>query len=166
MITTCPEPLFRFGEPHHIKNVDDLYACRPSELEEQANILLYGHPHIIEEAMDRQIFSRYLYLPRNLSEPLIYTVPKQRRWQLACKDCGRLRCDGSGQRCSFCWRLQARLKYFEKREGLAYWISQMEGGWENGSKVGITMPVTEWWDDRDIPARPKRLALVDWDTRQ
>ncbi len=52
-----------YTRDYHIKNVDDLYRLSPTQLKEQANILLYGHPRVLEEAAVREIFYCQIYIP-------------------------------------------------------------------------------------------------------
>jgi hypothetical protein len=58
-----------------VKSVDDLARLSREDLEREANVILYGEPNMLEEAMERQIFRR-LYIPRNLNRPLVYVAPK------------------------------------------------------------------------------------------
>ena len=154
---------------YKISAVKDLQKMSSEKLEEQANILLYGVPLVLEEACQRQIFRRWLYVPRNIKTALIKVEPKTfrlTRERLFCEDCGWPRSRLSGKLCRFCYIKNARLKYFELRENVSDWESRFYGGRdEYGGHTGITMPTTEWWDDSDIPAVPKRLAKVDWNDR-
>lgn len=58
-----------------VSSLDDLRQMSAERLEEQANLMLYGTPKVLEAAMEREIFRR-LYVPRNLNKPLIYVRPK------------------------------------------------------------------------------------------
>lgn len=135
-----------------IRSVSELRQLTPADLEREANMVLYGHRDILDEALDRQIFKR-LYIPRNLNKGLVYVVPKSTflKIPLKCCDCGRPRSYFSGKRCKFCYLLIGRMKFYEAQAGAAWLDDQMFGGFEGGNHVGIAMPVTEWWDDTDMP---------------
>ncbi len=142
-----------------IGSVRDLVGLSPHELLRHANVLLYGHPDILEEAEEREIIRR-LYIPRNLNKPLAYRSPKSEGWvssalkpSYICRDCGRPRSYGSSGQCRYCYILAGRLLFYEASEGAA---------WLEYQAKGVVMPETEWWDDSDIPATPKRLAPVQW----
>lgn len=142
-----------------VASMDDLLRMSPQELGDQASIILSGEEGLLDEACDREIIRR-LYIPRNLNRPLVYQTPKSDAWlspsmkqHCLCCECGRPRSYGSGRRCKFCYLLGVRLKFYEASEGAA---------WLEYQARGIVMPETEWWDDSDIPAQPKRLGPVAW----
>lgn len=153
-----------FTVERQITSVDDLYNCKPDELERQANLLLYGRSDILEEAMEKQIFYQ-MYIPRNLTTAIDYELPKWIRMKLICVNCGRVRSDGSGQLCRYCYVLRTRLRFYDAREGYFHWDNHLRRGWENGERVGVVLPTTEWWDERDLPAKPRRIAFVTWEDK-
>ncbi len=84
-------------------------------------------------------------------------------WKQVCDRCNRARHDLSGALCRFCYRLRARLKYYDTQEWVDHWLKTATGGWdESGAAVGVTYPTVEWWDERDIPAVPKRIARIEF----
>lgn len=156
-----------------VYSTNDLIRMRPNELEQQANLLLYGSSHVVEEAFEREIF-KALYIPRNLNRPLVYVPPKQSIYfcraeklvvDCRCEDCGRPRHINSGRRCRYCYLLTSRMKFYEGQEGAIWLDSQTKGSWENGQQVGVQMPITEWWDESIISAKPVRIGRVEWNDR-
>lgn len=156
-----------------IKSADDLVGVSKDALERQANLMLYGTPLVLEDAMERQIF-RTLYVPRNLNKPLVYQLPKKPKstsihnaWlkQSLCIDCGRPRHYNGASRCKFCYLLRSRLKFYEAHQGASWIESQVYGAMQNAyegeQRVGVVMPVTEWWDDSDMPAY-RYIASAQW----
>jgi hypothetical protein len=140
---------------YRVGSVEDLAKMGTEELEEQANIILYGNPYIIEEAMEREIFRFRIYIPSG--RPIVRSTLKcnYRPWQrkFFCVRCGEPRSSGSGGLCLFCYRLCAAKRYLERVEMAEYWERQARG---------VAMPDTEWWDDSDLPARPTPRAVVSW----
>lgn len=160
-----------------IKSIEDLRQLSASDLEKEANIVLYGRPLVLEEALERQVIQR-LYVPRNLNRPLVYREPKppgtmNRNSPIlklhVCNDCGKPKHYSSGQFCQFCFSLRVRMRFYEKQQGAIWLESQFGGGGfgefvegqQSQQRIGITMPVTEWWDDTD-EGKLRYLANLKW----
>lgn len=156
-----------------IKSADDLRALSRDGLEQEANLILYGTPMIVEEAMERQIF-RCLYVPRNLNRELVYVEPKHTvfkytrdglpGYQKICVKCDRPMNRYSGTMCRFCYLLKSRLRFYEAQQGAVWLEGQMYGGWEGEGRVGIQMPQTEWWDDTEMPTY-RYIGNAKWSPR-
>lgn len=148
------------------------------ELERQAEFILSGAPKVREQAVDYGIFSLgRLRKPKELDEPLEYRQPliSARRCReagkiisRACIECGRPMDYLSAARCRFCYRVAARLRYYEIREVRTGVVEREQkttrGMWEDRGddsvRVQIVMPETEWWDETDEGL--VRFARVSW----
>lgn len=140
-----------------VKSEPELRHMSHIELEEQANILLYGEPKIVEAATLRQTV--WLYIPS--SKPIIYRPPTRCMVfgvTLTCKSCGRPRAVSSATMCIACYRTAAREKYIERQDGIEYWMDRMftKTRAQGTGRESYVLPETPYFDETNIPAISKR----------
>lgn len=136
-----------------------LLRLKSWELEAEANRLLYGVRlpssqlrRLIPEERTFEIIGTRLYIPKASWLPIIYQMPKQYMELgrvVSCVECGRPRSISSGQRCRACYMQGVKDKYRAKMAGIEWMATQASG---------VTLPVTPWFDEGDVPARPKAKA--------
>lgn len=162
----------------------DLSKMTSSELERQANILLYGHSDLTSPGTDGEIielFRRKIYTPSLSSVAYECPLTSYQTFQISyCDDCKRPRSYFSGRFCRECYRMKARERFEteslrvnarleEQKEGAAWLESQRGGAFtDDGLKCAITMPETEWWSDTDYIPFHKNVpkgnnTKMDWD---
>jgi hypothetical protein len=121
----------------------DLRTMTPEQLEQEANMLLYGHKRGSTEGGRSQLFSlRRLYRPRNLHADPVYSKPRVCEGE--CAECRKPKSYGAAALCRPCFLAASKTRFHSSVDAAEYWEGMCRA----------TMPDTEWWDDAIIGTQP------------
>jgi ribosomal protein S14 len=111
-------------------------------LEEQANLLLYGHRHVCEVANQPEMFTLLGGgAPKRVH--LSYREPSNHPFYGGgvCSECGRKRYEGGIGLCRFCYRSRAQSKFQERSPFIEYFLERQDTSSFDGVQMQMLDPI-------------------------
>lgn len=113
-------------------------------LEQLANIMIYGHPDVIEAVDEPDVITVIggaHHVPKKTAN--VYQPPKQnfyeKRDKPVCIDCGRPRSAGGAGQCKECYRNKAMVKFQDRCIGIEYYLDAF-------LNLGVEIEKGEHWN--------------------